>query len=134
MNPGAFHGQQKDFLLGEKAAYTAGVDGGYTKDTIALIQRRYLKCFPIDLPHDQELTAEHLQAVKDDEPEPEHTAPDDTKMGPEEYEAAVKAFEERQKLLKFRKGVSCSHVNFCFSGLIDTVHASKSNAGSPTSI
>jgi hypothetical protein len=39
VNPSAFHGLQKEFLMGEKAAYSTGMAGGYVADALALIQR-----------------------------------------------------------------------------------------------
>jgi len=41
VNPGVFRGSQKDFLLGEKAAYVAGVQRGYVHNALVDIQRKY---------------------------------------------------------------------------------------------
>ena len=71
VNPGAFRGSRKEFLMSEKAAYSAGMAGGYGADALVLIQRRYFKRYPVDLPHHEEPTAEHLAAVDDEAPEPE---------------------------------------------------------------
>ncbi|KDR74719.1 hypothetical protein GALMADRAFT_48139, partial [Galerina marginata CBS 339.88] len=71
VNPGAFRGSRKEFLMGEKPAYSAGVVGGYAADALAVIQRRYFKRYPVGLPHSEEPTDEHLAAVDDDSPDPE---------------------------------------------------------------
>ena len=108
VNPGAFRGSRKEFLMGEKAAYSAAMAGGYGADALALIQRRYFKRYPVDLPHHEEPTAEHLAAVDDDAPEPEPEEPNPENMTKEECEAATKELDRRQTILKFRKAVSCS--------------------------
>ena len=108
VNPGAFRGLQKDFLMGEKAAYSAGMAGGYGADALVLIQRRYFKRYPVDLPHHEEPTAEHLAVVDDEAPEPESEEPNPEVMTKEEYEAATKEYEKRQTILQFCKAVSCS--------------------------
>ena len=108
VNPGAFRGSRKEFLMGKKAAYSAGMAGGYGVDALTLIQRRYFKRYPVDLPHHEEPTAEHLAAVDDDAPEPEPEEPNPETMTNEECEAATKKLDRRQTILKFRKAVSCS--------------------------
>ena len=108
VNPGAFRGSRKEFLMGEKAAYSAGMAGGYGADALALIQRRYFKCYPVNLPHHEEPTAEHLAAVNDEAPEPEPEEPNPEVMTIEECEAATKELEKRQTILQFRKAVCCS--------------------------
>ena len=108
VNPSAFRGSRKEFLMGEKAAYSAGMAGGYGADALALIQRRYFKRYPVNLPHHEEPTAEHLAAVNDEAPEPEPEEPNPEVMTIEECEAATKELEKRQTILRFRKAVSCS--------------------------
>lgn len=106
VNPGTFRGSRCEFLNSEKPAYTAGVDGGYPADALALIQRRYFKRFPIDLPHEEEPTDEFIKAVDDDAADPEHEDLDDTLDG----EALIAAMEEwvvRGKLIASRKAVRC---------------------------
>jgi len=106
VNPGAFQGSRKEFLLGEKAAYSAGVAGGYAADALALIQRRYFKRYPVDLPHDMEPTAEFLAAVDDDAADPDIPEPDQGSMSSEEYQTAMDELAKRQKLFSYRKAVS----------------------------
>ncbi|KAF9539374.1 hypothetical protein CPC08DRAFT_651195 [Agrocybe pediades] len=103
VNPGAFQGARKEFLLGEKAAYVAGVQGGYSKDALAFIQRRYFKRFPIEMPQDQEPSQAELAAVDDEKPDPEIGPLDEDSMTPEDYREAQARREERRKLIEFRK-------------------------------
>jgi hypothetical protein len=102
VNPGFFQGARKEFLLGEKAAYNAAVTGGYARDTLAKIQRR----FPIGLPLTVDPSAEELAAFDDNTPDKEDKAPDEENMTPEEFVIAGQAFEERMRLIQFRKEVS----------------------------
>ena len=104
VNPGAFGASRKVFLMSQKPDYSAGVMGRYAADALALIQRKYLKRFPIDLQHNEEPTEEWLASVNDDGPDP--VPPDIESLGEEDYNAAMKELEERQKLLAFRKAVS----------------------------
>ena len=106
VNPGAFQGSQKEFLLGERPSYSAGVTRGYAADALALIQRRYFKRYPLDLPHTAEPSAEFLAAVDDDAADINVTEPDKDRMSDEEYEAAINRLAERQKLFSYRKAVS----------------------------
>ncbi|PPR02781.1 hypothetical protein CVT26_009392 [Gymnopilus dilepis] len=104
VNPGAFRGTRKDFLISQKPAYAEAVTGGFVADTLADIQRRYFKRYPVDLLHDEEPTDEHLAAVDDNEADPEPEHPNQEAMGADEYELAVKAWEERTAAIRFRKG------------------------------
>jgi len=106
VNPGTFQGSRKDFLLGEIPAYSAGVTGGYAADALALIQRRYFKRYPLDLPHTVEPSAESLAAVDDNAADVDVPEPDQDSMSDEEYQAAMKRLAERQKLFSYRKAVS----------------------------
>ena len=95
-------------MLGEKLAYSEGVKGGFAADALAIIQRRYFKRFPIDLDHDHEPSTESLEAVDDDEPDPDRAEPDRETMNDEEYAAALEEVEERRRSLIYRKAVSSS--------------------------
>ena len=106
VNPGAFQGARKAFLLGEKEAYRQAMEEGYIAEAIANIQRRFFKRFPVDLPDDVDPSEEALAAVDDEAIEPEYERPDPEKMSSEEYEEAIKKMEERQKKISFKRGVS----------------------------
>ena len=106
VNPGAFQGSRKDFLRGEIPAYSAGVTGGYAADALALIQRRYFKRYPLELPHTVEPSAEFLAAVDDDAADTDVPEPDQDSMSDEEYQAAMNQLAERQKSFSYRKAVS----------------------------
>ena len=106
VNPGAFRGQRKEFLVAEKQNYAAAMEGGYGADALAQIQRRYFKRFPVELGHFEEPSQEHLASVDDDAPDPEPEEPDASKLTPEEFEAATKKAAHRQKVIRYRKAVS----------------------------
>ncbi|KAJ3490120.1 hypothetical protein NLJ89_g11466 [Agrocybe chaxingu] len=103
VNPGAFKGSRKEFLLSAKEEYSAGVDGGYAADALANIQRRYFKRYPVDLPHDEEPSAESLASVDDNAPDEEYKIPDENEITSEEYGRAIERYQEYQKTLTFRK-------------------------------
>ena len=105
VHPGAFLGSRKDFLTREKSKFREAVLGGFAKDTIADIQRRYFKRFPIDLPHSEEPSAEHLASINDSEPEPEPSVPDEETLGPEKYAEQMEILEARRRLVTLRKDV-----------------------------
>ena len=106
VNPGSFGATRKAFLMSQKPDYSAGVMGGYAADALALIQWKYLKQFPIDLPHNEEPTDEWLASVNDDGPDPDQDPPDIQSLSKEDYITATKEMEERQKLVAFRRAVS----------------------------
>jgi len=112
VNPGAFQGSRKIFLQSQTAEYQAGVVGDYAADALAQIQRKYLKCFPIDLPHNEEPSPEWLAAVDDKAAGEEHEGPDLNALNEDELVAAMVKLEERQGMLRFRKAVS-SNVVMC---------------------
>ena len=106
VNPGAFQGSRKEFLLGERSSYSAAVDGGYAADALALIQRRYFKRYPVELPHTVEPSPDFLAAVDDDAPDDDIPMPDQDQMTEEEYQAAIDQLTERQKLVSCHRAVS----------------------------
>ena len=108
VNPGIFHGTRFDFLMSEKASYKAGVDGGYTTDAVAKIQSRYFRRYPVEIPLDEEPSAEFLLAVDDEKPDVEQQRPDPEKLTVDEYEAEVERLKERAELIATRKKVSCN--------------------------
>ncbi|KDR65397.1 hypothetical protein GALMADRAFT_81901, partial [Galerina marginata CBS 339.88] len=103
VNPGAFRGSRKEFLMGEKADYAAGVDGGYAADALGLIQRRFFKRYPIALSPAHEPTPEFLAAVNDNEPDPEEAAPNIDDMSPIRYASALKEIEINREMIIFVK-------------------------------
>jgi hypothetical protein len=108
VNPGAFRGSRKDFLVSKKEEYRAAVQAGFAADALATIQRQYFKRYPVDFPHDQEPAPEALAAVNDDLADQEIEAPDPSTMDDQEYTAAMEILETRRKMLTFRKAVSSS--------------------------
>ena len=86
----------------QKSTYTAGVMCGYA----AVMQCKYLKCFLINLAHNEEPIEEWLASVNDERPDPDQVSPDIKSLSEEDYIAVTKELEERQKLLAFLKAVS----------------------------
>jgi len=107
VNPGIFRGTRYTFLMGEKATYKAGVEGKYTGDALANIQSRYFRRYPVELPLDEEPTAEFLAAVDDNRPDVDQPCPDPEKLTEAEYKAEVERLEEHADLIDIRKRVSC---------------------------
>jgi hypothetical protein len=105
VNPGVFHGLRKEFLTGEKVTYSNAVAGNYEKDTIADIQRRFFKRFPVSLPLNEEPSDEHLASVNDADADPDAEEPDETDLTSEDCAIARSKLEERAKLIISRKGV-----------------------------
>lgn len=107
VNPGAFLGSRKNFLQSQKGKYNAGVVGGYAADALAQIQRKYFKRYPIDMPHDEEPSAERLATVDDEAADEELEGPDIDALDEDELAAAMVKLEARRVMLCFRKAVSC---------------------------
>jgi hypothetical protein len=120
------------FLASQKPTYGAAVLVGYAGDALALIQHKYLKHFPIDLPHNKELTEKWLASVNNKQQDPDQIPPDVKSLSKEDYVAAMKALESRQKLLAFHRAVSAIFVLMpvCSESLC---YSSKSNIGFHTS-
>lgn len=127
VNPGVFQGSRKEFLLGERTSYGTAVAGGFAADALALIQRRYFKRYPVELPHTLEPSPEFLATVDDDAPDDEIPVPDQDQMSEEEYRAAVDRLVERQKLVSCRRAVS--RALFTSKASILSANISKSNGG-----
>lgn len=105
VNPGAFQGARRAFLLSQKPAYAAAVVAGTIGDCIAGIQRRFFKRFPLDMDETEEPSDNDLAAVDDDAPDSEPPAPDED-LPDEEYALEMKAFRVRTELVTYRRKVS----------------------------
>lgn len=105
VNPGAFSGRRKTFLDAQQELYAAAVAANHINDTVADIQRRYFKRFPITLAHTEEPTEEHLAAVDDNAADPELAPPRDEGMEPDAYSRAKRVYEFQCAELKMRKAV-----------------------------
>ncbi|KAJ3487040.1 hypothetical protein NLJ89_g11753 [Agrocybe chaxingu] len=104
VNPGAFQGARKTFLMGEKPGYAAAVQGGYAADQLALIQRQFFKRFPIDKGDTYEPTMEEIEAVDDGEAEADDESADRGALSEKEYEEEQTRVKERRKLIDFKRG------------------------------
>lgn len=107
VNPGSFTGRRKEFLDSQKDLYAAAVKGGHVADTVADIQRRYFKRFPITLSHTEEPTQESLDAVDDDSPDPE-LLPPAAGLDSDAHARAARVYEFQKAELKMRKDVCLS--------------------------
>lgn len=105
VNPGAFSGQRKAFLDAQRAAYAAAVAENHVNDTVADIQRRYFKRFPLTLSHTQEPTAEFIAAIDDDAPDAELVPPRQDGVDPDVDARAQRVYEFQCSELKMRKAV-----------------------------
>lgn len=106
VNPGVFVGSRKIFLESQKDIYAAAVAGNHVIDTVADIQRRYFKRYPIDLPHNEEPSDTWISQVDDDAPDPEIEAPNMDILGPAACNIAYLEYDAKIKNLKTRKEVS----------------------------
>ena len=52
-------------LMSQKSTYTAGVMGGYAADALTVMQCKYLKCFLINLAHNEEPSGWHPLTMRD---------------------------------------------------------------------
>lgn len=110
VNPGGFTGLRKQFLDDQRALYAAAVGGKHVADTVADIQRRYFKRFPITLSHTEEPTKEFLDSVDDDAPDPELSVPQKDSLGDTEYARAMRVYEFQGAELKLRQAVDISSI------------------------
>lgn len=106
VNPGAFQGARRAFLLTQKSEYATAVVMNMHASCIADIQRRFFKRFPLGMDEADEPSEDFLAAVDDDVADPEPPAPDEDILLAEEYAEAVREFETRSELLIFRRKVS----------------------------
>lgn len=102
VNPGSFSGSRKAFLDDQKELYARAVADNHVSDTVADIQRRYFKRYPISLPHDQEPSAEWLAQVDDKAIDPEIPPPEETLNWEEDYAR----YDAQMRGIKARKDVS----------------------------
>ncbi|PBK63579.1 hypothetical protein ARMSODRAFT_1023781 [Armillaria solidipes] len=102
VNPGAFLGLRREFLIQEIEGYIQAVEEGRAAEFVADVIRRYLKRFPISLAHNVEPTAEHLAQVNDNVPDPEVEMPDEDKLTSEEYKRQMLRYQDERGTLKFR--------------------------------
>ena len=106
VNPGAFVSSRTEFLKGEKCAYAEAVANGYARDALSIISRRYFKRYPVDLPHSEEPTAEHLASVDDDAICPDDPPLDPSDMSMDDYLAEKLRREKAAELVDYRQGMS----------------------------
>lgn len=105
VNPGGFSGLRKKFLDDQQPAYNAAVEAKHAADTLADIQRRYFKRFPVTLSHNEDPTEEFIATVDDNAPDPELAPPDRANMDSEGYDRAKRVYEFQVVEIRMRKAV-----------------------------
>lgn len=103
---GVFRGLRFKFLEEEREGYANAITNNAKDDFIKDVLRQFFKRFPPELPLDKEPSETHLQAVDDSKPDSEPEAPNADKMTPEQYQDALKLFQDRKELIETRSGVS----------------------------
>ncbi|KAF9522285.1 hypothetical protein CPB83DRAFT_899762 [Crepidotus variabilis] len=103
VNPGAFQGSRKEFLMQQREYYMTALSDGNVADALANVYRHYFKRYPVDLEHTEEPTAEFLSQVNDEAPDPEQELPNEEELEPQEFENAMRVLSERTELIKKRK-------------------------------
>ncbi len=109
VNPGAFRGSHREFLIQQIEGYIKAVEEGCAVEYIADVVRRYLKRYLISLTHNVEPSPEHLAHVNDDAPDPEIPMPDEDSLTFVEYEKQMNKYQEDCKTLKYQAEVSHGH-------------------------
>ncbi|PPQ79593.1 hypothetical protein CVT24_010043 [Panaeolus cyanescens] len=112
VNPGTFRGSRAKFLQDHKESYALAIKEGRAKNFLVTLCRKYFKRYPIELPHDEEPSEEHLQAVDDNSPDPEYPIPEEDALDPEKYSKAIAELEERRRLIVYRKSQICRRMAY----------------------
>lgn len=118
VNPGSFPGSRGEFINAQTQLYAEAVKDNHIGDTLANIQRRFLKRYPVTLQDNEEPSAEWLAQVDDDAPDEELHPP---KVDEMDKDAADKALAEYTNLVarvKFKKDVSTVSLPFYFTCLL----------------
>jgi hypothetical protein len=105
VNPGAFKGLRKTFLLSNKAAYADAVASNTVAEFIVDLLRRFFKRFPPALPNDEEPSPDHLASVDDNTADPDILLPDE-KLSKEAFEVAQREYKAIQGVITFRTQVT----------------------------
>ncbi|KAF9470292.1 hypothetical protein BDN70DRAFT_939839 [Pholiota conissans] len=103
VNPGTFQGSRKAFLQAQFELYADAVVNNNVADTIADIQRRYFKRYPITLPHDEEPSEDWLAQVDDSAPDEDFLPPNLQALDADGLNVAQAAYDEKLKLIQLRK-------------------------------
>ena len=109
VNPGTFSGLRKAFLDSQQDIYAAAVQGKNVTETVADIQRRYFKRFPIMLSHTKEPTKEFLDAVDGNAPDPELKPPVLDGLDNNVQVRVARVYELRIAKLKMQKDIGSCH-------------------------
>ncbi|KAF9522828.1 hypothetical protein CPB83DRAFT_840208 [Crepidotus variabilis] len=90
-------------LLAQCPLYAEAVSKDEISETLADIQRRYFKRYPIDIPLDEEPSTEWLANVDDDAPDAEVTPPDVDNLDEDAAKVLEVAYLQKGKAIATRK-------------------------------
>ncbi len=105
VNPGAFHGKRKEFLLTKQDSYAQAMKEDGAMEQLANIVHRFLKRFPISMPDNVKPTNSELEHVNDAAPDIEQPVPDESALSAEEYAKEMVVFKSDGEKLTFRQQV-----------------------------
>ncbi len=106
VNPGAFRGKRKEFMIAEQEGYFQGVQEDHAAEVVASIVRHYFKRFPIWLSEDVEPSDEDLACVDGSAPDPEISVLSKDGVEASKYKRLKSLYDKDMKKLTFKKQVS----------------------------
>lgn len=106
VNPGSFPGSRGKFLDAQIELYTEAVKDNHVADTLADIQRRFFKRYPVTLDDDQEPSEEWLAKVDDDAADDDLQLPDIDGTDKNTADRALAEYSNLVARIKFKKDVS----------------------------
>ncbi|KDR64898.1 hypothetical protein GALMADRAFT_1350442, partial [Galerina marginata CBS 339.88] len=93
-----------EFLEKQRPNYAVALKNGSKDDFLKDVVRRFFKRFPVELAMDVEPTEDQLNAVDDAKPDQEIPIPNAKEMSPEEFQVALKTYEEHKEIITRRTG------------------------------
>ncbi len=106
VNPGAFRGKRKGFLMDKREGYGLAMQEDHAAEAVANITCRYLKRFPTSMSDNVEPSNEDLARIDDGAPDPEISPPSEDGVKASEYKQLKVLYDEDAKKLTFKKQVS----------------------------
>ncbi|PPR03500.1 hypothetical protein CVT24_012667 [Panaeolus cyanescens] len=103
VNPGAFKGKRKEYMISRKKDYGDAKDAGTIEDCLAEIIQTYFRMFPPDRPFDYEPTDEEItENLEKEYTDPQ--LPDPDELNESEYAVEMGKWKERRLTIKAVKG------------------------------
>lgn len=109
VNPGSFPGARGKFIKAQTKLYADAVKDNHIADTVADIQRRYFKRFPVTMADNEEPSEEWLSKVNDDTPDEEVLCPNTSTLDQGAAEKAMSEYADLISRTKFKKDVRFLH-------------------------